>query len=142
MSEERVGSNAPDLRRHACTLLAAYLRTNAVPSVEVPDALRAFYAAFADLASSPAAAVLEPAVPIRKSVTPRHIVCLEDGRKVKILKRHLRMRHGLTPEAYRAKWGLPHRYPMVAPGYTVQRSKIAKESGLGRKAEHRLKTRK
>ena len=82
-------------------------------------------------ASAPAA--LTPAVPIRKSVFPDHIVCLEDGKKLKMLKRHLRVRYGMTPRQYRAKWGLPADYPMVSPNYTIHRSSLAKQSGLGRK---------
>ena len=76
---------------------------------------------------------LSPAVPIRKSVTPDYIVCLEDGKKLKMLKRHLRTAYSLTPEQYRAKWGLPADYPMVAPNYAAQRSAFAKKIGLGRK---------
>ena len=75
---------------------------------------------------------LTPAVPIKKSVTSDYIICLEDGKKLKMLKRYLRSQYGLTPEEYRARWGLPHDYPMVAPNYAAQRSKLAKQIGLGR----------
>ncbi|TIU43193.1 MAG: MucR family transcriptional regulator, partial [Mesorhizobium sp.] len=77
--------------------------------------------------------VLKPAISIRKSVTPDHIICLEDGKKFKSLKRHLSTHYGLTPDAYRAKWGLPADYPMVAPNYAATRSALAKTMGLGRK---------
>ena len=84
-------------------------------------------------ADEPAATELTPAVPIRRSVTDDYIVCLEDGKKLKILKRHLMSDHGLTPEEYRAKWGLKPDYPMVAPNYSAQRQAMAKQIGLGRK---------
>jgi predicted transcriptional regulator len=88
-----------------------------------------------DLASDAAAAPTrpDPAVPISKSITPDHIICLEDGRKLKMLKRYLRSRFNLTPDEYRARWGLPSDYPMVAPNYAKRRSDFAKEIGLGRK---------
>jgi predicted transcriptional regulator len=75
---------------------------------------------------------LRPAVPVRKSVTPDYLICLEDGKKLKMLKRHLRSTYNLTPDEYRAKWGLPPDYPMVAPNYAEQRSAFAKRIGLGR----------
>jgi predicted transcriptional regulator len=81
--------------------------------------------------SVPVESALEPAVPIKRSVTPEFIVCLEDGKKFKSLKRHLRTRYGMTPEDYRAKWGLSHDYPMVAPNYAKERSDLAKRMGLG-----------
>ena len=77
---------------------------------------------------------LKPAVPVRKSVAPDYIVCLEDGKKFKSLKRHLRTHYNLSPEEYREKWGLPNDYPMVAPSYSATRSRLAKDNGLGRKA--------
>ena len=80
---------------------------------------------------------LVPAVPVRKSVTPEFIVCLEDGKKLKMLKRHLATRYNLTPAAYRQRWGLPNDYPMVAPAYAAQRSAVAKSIGLGRKRAER-----
>jgi predicted transcriptional regulator len=87
----------------------------------------------AESASEP----LKPAIPIKKSVTPDYIVCLEDGKRLKMLKRHLRTTYGLSPEEYRAKWGLPSNYPMVAPNYAAQRSEFAKKIGLGRSATKR-----
>jgi predicted transcriptional regulator len=80
---------------------------------------------------------LKPAVPVRRSITPEYLVCLEDGKKLKMLKRHLRAAYGLTPDDYRAKWGLPADYPMVAPNYANQRSEFAKKIGLGRKPGQR-----
>ena len=74
---------------------------------------------------------MEPAVPVRKSITPEHLICLEDGRKFKSLKRHLRTKYNMSPEEYRAKWGLPKDYPMVAPNYAKARSDLAKQMGLG-----------
>ena len=74
----------------------------------------------------------QPAVPIKKSVTPDHIICLEDGKKLKMLKRHLNTAYGMTPDEYRERWGLPHDYPMVAPNYAKKRSALAKEIGLGK----------
>lgn len=85
------------------------------------------------MAGEPAPAPLTPSVPIRRSVFPSHIVCLEDGKKLKLLKRHLQASYGLTPEHYRHKWGLPASYPMVAPDYARHRSSVAKQNGLGRK---------
>ena len=84
----------------------------------------------------------KPAVPIRKSITPDFIVCLEDGKKLKMLKRHLRTNYSMTPEEYRAKWGLPADYPMVAPNYAAQRSAFAKKIGLGRKSKTAKRGRK
>ena len=78
-----------------------------------------------------------PAVPIKKSVTPDYLICLEDGKKLKMLKRHLKTAYGMTPEEYREKWGLPADYPMVSPNYARQRSQLAKEIGLGRQARKR-----
>ena len=79
-----------------------------------------------------------PAVPVKKSVTPDYIICLEDGRKLKMLKRYLRAQYGLTPEAYRAKWNLPADYPMTAPNYAARRSEFAKQSGLGKPGRKKL----
>jgi predicted transcriptional regulator len=77
----------------------------------------------------------QPAVPVKKSVTPEHIICLEDGKKLKMLKRHLKTAYNMTPEEYRERWGLPSDYPMVAPNYARQRSRLAKDIGLGTKGK-------
>lgn len=97
----------------------------------IADVRRALVAPLAP--PEPEAKPLEPAVPVRKSVTPDFIICLEDGKKFKSLKRHLRTHYDLTPEQYREKWGLPADYPMVAPSYSATRSQLAKDSGLGTK---------
>jgi len=88
-------------------------------------------------AAAPAAEAPKPAVSVRKSVTPDYIICLDDGKKFKSLKRHLRTRYNLTPEQYREKWGLPSDYPMVAPNYAKARSELAKEMGLGQQRRKR-----
>jgi predicted transcriptional regulator len=116
-------------------IVSSYLAKARVDSTLVPSIIRSVHEALANAArgGSVPAAPREPAVPIRKSVFPNYIVCLEDGRKLKTLKRHLQASFRLTPEAYRAKWGLPPDYPMVAPSYAATRSSLAKKSGLGRK---------
>src|SRR3954462_11696920 len=114
---------------------AAYLGNNRVATSEIPALIHTIHEALAMVghpAEPEAAARPTPAVPIRKSVTPDYIVCLEDGRKLKMLKRHLRSTYGMTPDEYRAKWKLPADYPMVAPNYAARRSQFAKDIGLGR----------
>jgi predicted transcriptional regulator len=108
-----------------------------VPVGELPGLLRGVLAALRDVVptTTPATAAppqRDPAVPIDRSITPDYLVCLEDGRRLKTLKRHLRAAYGLTPDAYRARWGLPPDYPMVAPGYARKRSSLARAQGLGR----------
>ena len=124
--------------RLACAILKAYVRKNPLPAADVPAALRNFYGALAVLplasASNALPPAMKPAVPIKKSVKSEYIICLEDGRKLKMLKRYLRSRYGLSPEQYRAKWRLPSTYPMTAPKYAAVRSALAKKVGLGRKA--------
>ena len=116
-------------------IVAAHVGKNAVGGNEVGALIQSVFDALRGLASDEVVTPVEltPAVPIRRSVTDDHIVCLEDGKKLKMLKRHLMTEHGLTPEAYRAKWGLKPDYPMVAPNYSVQRQALAKQIGLGRK---------
>lgn len=115
-------------------VVAAFVGNNSVPSSELPDLIAKVHGALLRL-NSPAPAVVEevlkPAIPVKKSVTPEYIVCLEDGLKFKSLKRHLRTKYNMTPEEYRAKWGLPNDYPMVAPSYAEARSNLAKKMGLG-----------
>ncbi|MFQ5984548.1 MAG: MucR family transcriptional regulator [Alphaproteobacteria bacterium] len=126
-----------EVLRMTAEIVSAYVSYNSVAGPQLPDLIRAVYAS---LTPGQAAAELapakrqKPAAPIGKSVTPSYIVCLEDGKKQKMLKRHLRTAHGMTPEEYRAKWGLPSDYPLVAPNYAAQRSAFAKKIGLGRKA--------
>ncbi len=116
-------------------IVSSYVANNSLQAAALPDLIRSVHAAILGLteeAGAPAEAA-EPAVAISKSVTPDHIVCLEDGRKLKMLKRYLRTRYDMTPEEYREKWNLPPDYPMVAPNYAKVRSRHAKQIGLGKK---------
>ncbi len=117
----------------AADIVAAYVTKNAVRVSDLPNLIGAVHGALAGL-GKPAQAVeqpLTPAVSVKKSITPDFIVCLEDGKRFKSLKRHLRTQYDMTPEQYRTKWGLPADYPMVAPNYAKARSELAKEMGLG-----------
>jgi len=113
-------------------IVSAYVRNNPVQSLELPDVIRSVHDSLMSL-MGPVDVQEEqkPAVPVRKSVTDEYLICLEDGKKFKSLKRHLRSKYDMSPEDYREKWGLPYDYPMVAPAYARQRSKLAKEMGLG-----------
>src|SRR3712207_3211181 len=127
-------SARPNYLELAAEIVSAYVANNSLPQGELPPLLRAVHDALNRTASgrtSELVPTVTPAVPIRKSVTPDYIVCLEDGRKFKSLKRHLRTQYNMTPEQYREKWGLPVDYPMVAPNYARARSELAKEMGLG-----------
>lgn len=117
------------------TIVAAHIRYNQVPAEALPALIQSVYRSLVTVGSpeTPSPAVPTPAVPIRRSVFPDFIVCLEDGKKLKMLKRHLQTSYGMTPADYRAKWGLPADYPMVAPSYASHRSTLAKNIGLGRK---------
>ena len=114
-------------------IVAAHLSNNTVSMTEIPRLINEVYAALNSLGQAPGrpAERQEPAVALKKSVTADYIVCLEDGKKLKMLKRHLRTAYGLTPEQYREKWGLPADYPMVAPNYAKKRSTLARQIGLG-----------
>ena len=117
-------------------IVSAYIGKNAMPSAELPALIDRVFQSLANVATGSAAAPEarpEPAAPAKKSVFADHIVCLEDGKKLKMLKRHLMTSYGLTPEAYRERWELPPNYPMVAPSYAEKRSTLAKTIGLGRK---------
>lgn len=117
-------------------IVAAHVSNNAVPAADLPALIEGVYGALNQAvvpAPEPQPEELRPAVSIRHSVKPDYLVCLEDGKKMKMLKRHLATHYGLSPDAYRAKWGLPKDYPMVAPGYRERRSTLAKANGLGRK---------
>ena len=115
-------------------IVAAFVENARLPTGELPALIRSVYEALespgAQIAERPDIS-LQPAVSVRKSITEDYLICLEDGQKLKMLKRYLRSRHGLTPEAYRAKWGLPADYPMVAPNYAAKLSNQALSSGLG-----------
>jgi len=120
----------------AANIVVAYVANNSVPRGVLPNAIAAVHATLNQLASTQPAPIVhapqEPAVPIRKSVTPDFLICLEDGKKFKSLKRHLRSAFGMSPDEYRVKWGLKSDYPMVAPAYAEKRSTLAKSIGLGR----------
>jgi predicted transcriptional regulator len=116
-------------------IVSAHVANNSVVQAEVPELIQQVYTKLSELASGEenASVELTPAVPIKKSVTDDYIICLEDGKKLKMLKRHLMTAYGMTPEEYRAKWGLKSDYPMVAPNYAAKRQELAKKIGLGRK---------
>jgi predicted transcriptional regulator len=123
----------PDLVALAGGLVAAYVENNEVSAQDLPSLIGIVHAALRQqmLPKEESAPQLVPAVSVKKSVTPDYIVCLEDGKKFKSLKRHLRSAYGMTPDEYRAKWRLPADYPMVAPAYAATRSELAKAMGLG-----------
>jgi len=132
-----MSDNNAELLELTTSVVAAYVANNNIQPSDLVALIASTYSALAKLGSAPAPApnaALVPAVPIRKSVTPEAIICLEDGKSFKSLKRHLNTSYGLTPEEYRRKWGLPVDYPMVAPAYAEARSALAKSMGLGRKA--------
>lgn len=115
-------------------IVAAYVGANNVQAHDLPRLIETVYGALQGIAGKVEGVIVEssaPAVPIKKSITADFIICLEDGKKFKSLKRHLRTRYGMTPEEYRARWNLPHDYPMVAPNYAKARSDLAKRMGLG-----------
>jgi predicted transcriptional regulator len=126
------------LLKQTTRIAAAYMVNNQVPASDIAALLHTVHSTLVTLGQpmqTEAPAPLTPAVPIRKSVMPEYIVCLEDGKRMKMLKRHLRSAYGMTPAEYRARWGLPHDYPMVAPDYAARRSRLAKDFGLGRRRE-------
>ncbi|MBV9860945.1 MAG: MucR family transcriptional regulator [Alphaproteobacteria bacterium] len=118
-------------------VVAAYVSNNTLPTAQLAEIINAVYTSLRGLeghTAEPQPEPLKPAVPVRKSITPEYLVCLEDGKKLKMLKRHLRSTYNMTPDEYRMKWGLAPDYPMVAPKYAEQRSEFAKKIGLGRGA--------
>ncbi|MBL28311.1 MAG: transcriptional regulator [Rhodospirillaceae bacterium] len=139
MSEELKSKTPPEsVLRMAAEIVSAYVSHNALPSAQIPELIQTVFKSLSEMETPEAEQVEEapkPAVPVRKSVTPDYIICLEDGKKLKMLKRHLRTTYNMTPEEYRAKWGLAPDYPMVAPSHAAQRSAFAKQIGLGRKRE-------
>lgn len=137
MSENNVPVNFIEL---AADIVSAYVSNNSVPAGDLPALIHDVHAALARVTSTDAPVVLEPpkpAVPIKKSITNDYIICLEDGKQFKSLKRHLRTQYNLSPDAYREKWGLPPDYPMVAPNYAIARSNLAKQMGLGQQRRRR-----
>lgn len=133
---EEAERNIDTLIELTADVVSAYVSNNPVPVGDLPGLINQVHAALKGTAAGLSAEqpeALKPAVPIRKSVTPDYIISLEDGKKFKSLKRHLSTHYGLTPNEYRARWGLPADYPMVAPNYAAARSALAKTMGLGRK---------
>jgi predicted transcriptional regulator len=120
-------------------IVASHVANNMVPVADLPQLIQQVYATLASVDASTTATAERPrsAVPIKKSVTPDYIICLEDGKKLKMLKRHIKTRYNMTPEEYRERWGLPADYPMVAPNYAAQRRELAKKIGLGTKRRRR-----
>jgi len=138
MSESAAEKNSrDDILRMAVEVVAAYVGNNAIQANQIPDLIHTVYNSLSQAdgqVQEVKAEAPRPAVSVKRSVTPEYIVCLEDGKKLKMLKRHLRTTYNMTPDEYRAKWGLPPDYPMVAPSYAAQRSEFAKKIGLGRAA--------
>jgi predicted transcriptional regulator len=124
-----------ELLRMTADVVAAYVSNNTLPTAQLGEVINAVYSSLKGLerqVAEPPPEPLKPAVAIRKSITADYLICLEDGKKLKMLKRHLRSTYNMTPDEYRAKWSLPPDYPMVAPNYAEQRSEFAKKIGLGR----------
>jgi predicted transcriptional regulator len=121
-------------------IVSAYVSNNSVSASDIPGLINQVHAALMRVSSGQSEAPaepLKPAISVKKSITPEYIVCLEDGKKFKSLKRHLRTQYNMTPEQYRDKWGLPPDYPMVAPNYAAARSQLAKQMGLGQQRRRR-----
>ena len=141
MSDNIAGANYIEL---AADIVSAYVSNNSVPTGDLPTLINEIHSALMRVGGGTVEVPIEapkPAVPLKKSVTPDYIVCLEDGKKFKSLKRHLRTQYNMTPEQYREKWGLPVDYPMVAPNYAKARSELAKEMGLGQQRRKRRSSR-
>ncbi|ONG52732.1 MucR family transcriptional regulator [Pseudoroseomonas deserti] len=135
MSEEQGGRELLGL---TAQIVAAHVSNNSVPLTDVPSLIEQVHRTLSGLGAAPVAVAApverpQPAVPVKKSVTDEYLVCLEDGKKLKMLKRHLKTAYDMTPEQYRERWGLPQDYPMVAPNYAKHRSSLAKKIGLGTK---------
>lgn len=121
-------------------IVSSHVSNNVVPVNDLPELIKQTYASLASLGQTTEeepAEKLTPAVPIKRSITDDYIVCLDDGKKLKMLKRHLKTRYNMSPDEYRKRWGLPDDYPMVAPAYAKQRSNLAKKIGLGTKPRAR-----
>jgi|SRR5580693_5426658 predicted transcriptional regulator len=122
-----------DILKQVTEIVSAYVSKNEVAAGDLPALIKSVHATLGGIGGETRApSGKPPAVPVKKSITPDYIVCLEDGKKLKMLKRYLRTRYGMTPEAYRAKWNLPADYPMTAPNYAAKRSDFAKQIGLGK----------
>jgi predicted transcriptional regulator len=133
---------SPELLELTTKIVGAHVANNPVAVTDVPGLIATVHQALATLGPEEPAPRPEPAVPIKQSVKPDYIVCLEDGKKLKMLKRHLKTAYNMTPAEYRERWGLPRDYPMVAPNYAKKRSELAKKIGLGRKAGTKMKARR
>ncbi len=131
-----------ELLEHTTRIVAAHVANNAMPAADLPRLIATVHETLATLGPEEPARKPEPAVPIKQSVKPDYIVCLEDGKKQKMIKRHLKTAHDMTPDDYRKRWGLPRDYPMVAPNYAATRSALAKKIGLGRKPGTKMKARR
>jgi len=139
MSDNTVNGNFIEL---TAEIVSAYVSNNTVPAGEIPSLINQVHAALSRVSGKVTEGPtepLKPAVSVKKSITPEFIVCLEDGKKFKSLKRHLRTQYNMTPEQYREKWGLSSDYPMVAPNYAAARSQLAKQMGLGQQRRRRVK---
>ncbi|MGB4057634.1 MAG: MucR family transcriptional regulator [Alphaproteobacteria bacterium] len=127
-------NNKEDILVLTTEIVSAYLSNNSVAPADIPAVIEQVFKSLSNIGGEGGALIADrpqPAVPIKKSITPDFIICLEDGKKLKMLKRHLKTSYNMTPEQYRERWGLPSDYPMVAPNYAKQRSKLAKDIGLG-----------
>jgi predicted transcriptional regulator len=129
MSDQEV---EPELLGLTAKIVAAHLSKNVVPFADLPALIRSVHDALASTVTEPAPEP-KPAVPIKKSVTPSHLVCLEDGKRFRTLRRHLTTAHGMSPHDYRARWGLAPDYPMAAPAFAKQRSELSKATGFGQR---------
>src|SRR6202166_2513370 len=139
MSDTAANGNYIEL---TAEIVSAYVSNNTVPAAEIPSLINQVHSALSRVSGKSGdapAEPLKPAVSLKKSITPEHIVCLEDGKKFKSLKRHLRTQYNMTPEQYREKWGLSADYPMVAPNYAAARSQLAKQMGLGQQRRRRAR---
>jgi predicted transcriptional regulator len=135
MSDEPISTiDEEELLRMTTDIVASFLTHNSVPAENVPDLIRSVHNTMGEISGTAAKPEpkSKPAVPVSKSVTDEYIICLEDGKKLKMLKRYLRSQYDMSPDDYRRKWGLPSDYPMVAPAYSRKRSSFAKSIGLGR----------
>ena len=131
-------NNRPELLSLTSEIVSSYLSANTVPAADIPALIERVYKTLSNVEGGTtglAADRPQPAVPIKKSVNPEYIVCLEDGKKLKMLKRHIKSAYGMTPDQYRERWGLPADYPMVAPNYAEKRSRLAKTIGLGKQTK-------
>ena len=130
---ENFSSDGSEMIAWTADIVASHVQNNSVAISDLPVLIKTVHESLSGLGGEAAAEKPQPVVSIRRSVTPDFIICLEDGRKLKMLKRHLSTAYGMSPEEYREKWGLPADYPMVAPNYAKQRSSLAKKIGLGKR---------